>query len=134
HIPTCVDRAMAVAPPMDLMYCCRNLNSRMGRVYDRKYAQFLWSHLQSRCDQVPAFAAAARERPARTIYEFDERFTAPLGGFASVEDYYAAATSHDVAAQISVPTLIISAHDDPIVPGRLWDRISLSPSTKLHLT
>jgi predicted alpha/beta-fold hydrolase len=129
-----VDRAMAVAPPMDLMYCCRNLNSRMGRVYDRKYAKFLWDHLTSRVAHVPAFAAAVRERPPRTIYEFDERFTAPLGGFASVEDYYAAATSHEVARHIAVPTLIISAYDDPIVPGQLWQRIALSPTTKLHLT
>lgn len=125
---------MAVAPPMDLMYCCQNLSSRMGRVYDRKYAKFLWDHLQSRIDHVPAFAAAAREKPPRTIYEFDQRFTAPLGGFASVEAYYAAATSHNVAQHIAVPTLIISSIDDPIVPGHLWDRIALSPATKLFLT
>ncbi len=133
HVPT-VDRVMAVAPPMDLMYCCQSLTSRMGRVYDRKYAKFLWDHLLSRVDHVPAFAAAVRERPPRTIYEFDARFTAPLGGFASVEDYYTAATSHEVAQHIAVPTLIISSVDDPIVPGPLWQRIALSPSTKLYLT
>jgi predicted alpha/beta-fold hydrolase len=125
---------MAVAPPMDLLYCCQSLSSRVGRMYDRKYAQFLWDHLRSRVAHVPAFANALRERPPRTIYEFDQRFTAPLGGFASVEEYYAAATSHDVATNIAVPTLIISSADDPIVPGLLWDRINLSPTTKLHLT
>ena len=134
RLPYGVNRAMAVAPPMDLLFCCHNLTGRVGRVYDRKYAKFLWSHLLSRVAHVPAFAAAARERPPQGIWEFDERFTAPLAGFASVEAYYAAATSHDVAQCIAVPTLILSAHDDPIVPGRMYERIALSPTTTLHLT
>ena len=40
-------KAMAIAPPIDLMGCCKNLNRGFGKVYDRKYAGFLWHHLRS---------------------------------------------------------------------------------------
>ena len=131
---TYATRALAVAPPIDLMRCCQELASGFGKVYDRNYAGFLWEHLRSRRDVVPEFAAALREQPPKRIYEFDERFTAPMGGFDSVEHYYSTASSHDVLSAIQVPTLILSARDDPIVPGRVFNDVSLSSQVKLHLT
>lgn len=132
--PPDVDRAMAVAPPIDLMHCCKNLERGFQRVYDRKYAGYLWRHLHERATVAPQFAAAAREKPPRSIYEFDWRFTAPMGGFESVEHYYAAASSKPVLAAVRVPTLILSAYDDPIVPGRVFDDAVFAPATRLRLT
>ena len=129
-----VEKALAIAPPIDLMRCCRDLERGFGKVYDRKYAAFLWGHLRSRQEVVSEFAAALQQRPPKRIYEFDERFTAPLGGFDSVEHYYETASSQHVLADIQVPTLILSARDDPIVPGAVFDDVALSSAVKLHLT
>lgn len=129
--PTAV---LAIAPPIDLMFCCGHLSDGFGKVYDRTFAKYLWDHLRQRSGMVPAFAAALGERPPRRIYDFDERFTAPLGGFDSVEHYYETASSQSVLRDIQVPTLILSAADDPIVPGRVFDSAELSPQVQLHLT
>ena len=127
-------KALAIAPPIDLMRCCRNLSRGFGKVYDRKYAGFLWGHLRDRRDVVPEFAAALLERSPKRIFEFDERFTAPLGGFESVEHYYETASAKNVLQQITTPTLILSAYDDPIVPGAVLEEAKLAPQTELHLT
>lgn len=59
-------------------------------------------------------------RKNMTLIEFDNAVTRIAGGssppfpFATARDYYAAATSHKMLADIRVPFLAVSAADDPI--------------------
>lgn len=53
---------------------------------------------------------------SRTIREFDSNFTAKQFGFKDVNDYYTHATLHNKLHKITVPTLCISAGDDPFQP------------------
>ena len=52
----------------------------------------------------------------RSIREFDDAYTAPFHGFQDAADYYHRASAMRVIDKISVPTLIITAADDPFVP------------------
>lgn len=58
----------------------------------------------------------SRLRKLRTVREFDDRFTAPHHGFQDAVDYYYRASSLRVVDRVQVPTLILSAEDDPFVP------------------
>ena len=60
-------------------------------------------------------AASAR---VRTIRQFDERFTAPHGGYRDAADYYERASSLARHPRIRVPTLIIHAAGRPLHPLR----------------
>jgi len=51
-----------------------------------------------------------------TVRQFDEAYTAPHHGFRDAADYYYRASALRVADRIRVPTLIITAEDDPFVP------------------
>lgn len=53
---------------------------------------------------------------SRTIKEFDSRFTSIHFGFENVEKYYEKATLHNKLHKIEVPTLCLSAADDPFQP------------------
>lgn len=53
---------------------------------------------------------------SRTIREFDENFTASHFGYKNVDDYYENATLHNKLHFIQVPTLCLSAADDPFQP------------------
>ena len=52
----------------------------------------------------------------RTVRDFDEHYGAPYGGFAGADDYYARASAIRRIHGIRVPTLVIHAQDDPLVP------------------
>jgi hypothetical protein len=51
----------------------------------------------------------------RSFRDFDQRFTAPYHGFSSVDEYWDTSSSSKYLAGIKVPTLLISALDDPFL-------------------
>ena len=59
---------------------------------------------------------------ARNIYQFDDAFVAPRGGFAGAEDYYAQCSAETFLAAVETPTLVIHARDDPWVPAAPYRR------------
>jgi predicted alpha/beta-fold hydrolase len=54
---------------------------------------------------------------ARTLYEFDDVFTAPLHGFRDTPDYWARASAKPHLARIRIPALVANALNDPFVPA-----------------
>jgi len=57
---------------------------------------------------------------ADSIIEFDDAFIAPIYGFDSCWDYYDKTSSIHVLSDISVPTLILNAQDDPFMDPDVW--------------
>jgi uncharacterized protein len=57
-----------------------------------------------------------RVRAIRSVREFDRAFTAPHFGFLDEDDYYHRASAMRIIDRITVPTLVITAEDDPFVP------------------
>ena len=53
--------------------------------------------------------------PVRSIREFDHKIVARYCGFRDADDYYYRAASARVVDRIAVPTLILSAQDDPFI-------------------
>lgn len=53
---------------------------------------------------------------SKTIKEFDSHFTSLHFGYGNVDNYYAKATLHNKLHKIKVPTLCLSAADDPFQP------------------
>jgi predicted alpha/beta-fold hydrolase len=53
----------------------------------------------------------------RTLRQFDDRFTAPHCGFRDASDYYERTSSLPFIGRIKLPTLILHADDDPLIPS-----------------
>ena len=69
-----------------------------------------------------------------TIYDFDDRITAPLSGFEDAEDYYANASSGPRLKDIEFETRILAAEDDPVVSYAAIKNAQRSPSVELYAT
>jgi hypothetical protein len=132
--PANLASVMAVAPPIDLIECSRNMQRPVNRLYDRRFLKSLLRHIRLRNALVPGALARPLDPPPRRLVEFDNRFTAPLSGFADAEDYYTRASSGALLRHITVPTLILSAANDPIIPIKPFETASYSPTTKLLIT
>jgi hypothetical protein len=59
---------------------------------------------------------------ARDLYAFDNIVTAPLHGYRNTDDYWDRASAQHVLTDITVPTLVLNAQNDPFLPGRYLPR------------
>ena len=67
-----------------------------------------------------------------TIRAFDEQYTAPLHGFAGATDYYHKASAMRVIDRIRIPALILTAEDDPFVPGDQFRAAAIREQSVRH--
>jgi predicted alpha/beta-fold hydrolase len=73
--------------------------------------------------QHPGLFEGQRLRQAPDLYAFDDLFTAPLHGFAGVEDYWRRASAKPHLPAIRVPALALNARNDPFVPAASLPRV-----------
>lgn len=115
-----VRAAAVISVPYDLSVAARFLERPVGRIYTAYFTQRLKSKsldLLTRFPRDTAHVDPDRVRRARTFAEFDECLTAPLHGFAGADDYYRRSSAQPFLAHVAVPTLCLSAEDDPFFPG-----------------
>ena len=131
QLPGNLTAAIAVNPCIDLAECGQRLARLDARPYDRYFAKLLVHRigLYDSTDSLPG-SYGRRPRP-RCLREFDSVYTAPLGGFRSVDDYYARSSAAQFIPNIRLPTRILTARDDPIVPVSLFENLPLPPKVRL---
>jgi predicted alpha/beta-fold hydrolase len=115
--PRCVASIVAVSPVLDLAYCADNLDrQRSLRLYRNSFLRGLRSVYDRRAEIFPDRYEANGMDGVRTLRAFDERITAPDCGFSSVEQYYAQASSLRQLDRLRIPSLVLHARDDLLVP------------------
>jgi predicted alpha/beta-fold hydrolase len=112
-------RALAsVSAPLDLAAGGAALGRGFNRlVYTRMFLQTMKTKASAKLQQHPGLFDRERMLAARTLYEFDNVFTAPLHGFRDTDDYWARASAKPHLVRIRVPTLALNARNDPFVPA-----------------
>ena len=71
----------------------------------------------------------------KTFWEFDNKYTAPVHGFSSAQDYYEKCSSRQFLKDIKTTTLLIHAKDDPfMVKEVIPKQEELSNSLTLELS
>lgn len=123
--------AMAVAPPIDLPTCSRNMETGLNKLYNRSFLRGLVRAATIRSLRVPRELVPSLHPSPRSLKEFDQCFTAPLAGYASADEYYERASSAPLLKEIDVPTIVVAAADDPIVPVTPFESATYSSSTQL---
>lgn len=111
-------RALAsISAPLDLAAGGHAIDTGFNRqVYARLFLRTMKPKALAKLVQHPRLFDRERLLAARTLYEFDNVFTAPLHGFRDTDDYWARASAKPHVARIRVPTLALNARNDPFVP------------------
>ncbi|TWT92365.1 putative hydrolase [Stieleria varia] len=113
-------RIAVVAPPMDLVRCSENMQRASRRPYNwyfiRQLFQRMPERVRQRVQQSNDMRSMLSGKRPRTLFELDDRLTAPLSGFAGANEYYQACGARSVVSDNAIETLILAAEDDPIVP------------------
>ena len=138
-LPPEVRRAAAVSTPFDLGAGSRFLEQGISRVYSRHFVRSLKRKAEAALAKHPTLPVdRGRLARVRTLLEFDDLFTAPVHGFQGADDYYARSSSIHFLSRIGVPTLLLSAADDPFLPPIVLDRVRgiarSNPLIEVHFT
>ncbi len=130
-----VRAAAAISVPFHLLPASVKLGSGRWRIYDRYLTGYMRHFARQKFKRIaPPFPLPPLGR-LRTLHEFDEHITAPLHGFAGADDYYERTSCFNALRRIAVPTLIINAMDDPLIPrATLPAERDLSPCITLELS
>jgi predicted alpha/beta-fold hydrolase len=108
----------AVSAPLDLAAAGRAIDSGFNwLVYSRMFLRTMKPRALAKWAQYPNLFSRERLLRARTLYEFDDVFTAPLHGFSGTPDYWARASAKPHLHRIRIPALVLNARNDPFVPG-----------------
>lgn len=84
--------------------------------YRESFLRSLRARVRWRQPYLPEDLPYDRMEDFRTFLEFDDAITAPLHGFSDARTYYRLASSKPVLREIQVPTLLVTAADDPLLP------------------
>lgn len=122
-VPPQVRGAAAVSVPYDLARGSRHISRGFSRVYEAHFLRSLRRKALEKLERYPGLFDPARLERARTLWEFDDVITAPLHGFRDAADYYERSSSIRFLHGIRVPTLLLSARDDPFLPPEVLDDV-----------
>lgn len=132
-IPPQVAAAVAISTPFDLARSARRIGQGFSRVYERHFLKSLRAKALAKIDRFPDLAKREAVLAARTIWEFDDAYTAAVHGFRDAADYYAQSSSIQFLPGIRVPTLLLSARDDPFHPPEVLDEVERIAQTNPYL-
>jgi predicted alpha/beta-fold hydrolase len=118
-----IKAAAAVSVPYDLAQSSRFIDEGFARVYQWNFLRSLRAKAMAKLEQFPDLFDQQRVAAARTMFDFDDLFTAPVHGFAGAADYYARSSSLGWLDTISIKTLLLSAVDDPFLPPQVLDEV-----------
>ena len=125
HPPAQLRAVCAVSPIVEILRCIEALERPSNFIYQWNFVKDLRARMQRKAGHWPHAFPMGRLRSVRTVRQFDDVFTAPHFGFAGAEDYYHRASAMRVVDRIRVPTLVISAKDDPFVPADMFEAPAL---------
>lgn len=124
----------AISTPIDLACCVRQLDKPSNRIYASRFLARLRDRVKRKSALHPESYSLAGLAEVDDIWSFDDRFTAPLFGFGTAARYYETQSAARFLDQIRVPTLVITAQDDPLVPFEMYQRTAAfrnNPALKL---
>lgn len=106
----------SISPPIDLRACAMALRQPQNRLYERHFVRSMVKRLRRRHKLMPERFAIEGLKGLGSLYEFDDRITAPAFDFRGADHYYATQSAAAFLDKIRVPSLIIHAKDDPMIP------------------
>ncbi len=85
-------------------------------MYEFRFLIGLRKKIRAKAKLYPNLYDVSKLSLVNGLRSFDELYTAPDAGYRTALEYYTGASALPLLKRIRIPTLIIAAQDDPIVP------------------
>lgn len=113
-LPSVLRSAVTFSVPMDLLTSCQQISKPANRIYANRFLKSLKNKVITKAKNRKELDTAGIDS-LKTIMDFDDRYTAPLHGFSNAGHYYKECSAIRYLHNITVPTLIVNAQNDPFL-------------------
>ncbi len=115
HLPPAVRKGIAFSAPCDLEASIRALEQPGNKFYCNRFYKRLRAKIERKAQQFPQAIDLSKFEQVRCWRDFDQFFSVPINGFASVEEFYYQASCVHFMEGIRIPALLVNAQNDPIL-------------------
>jgi predicted alpha/beta-fold hydrolase len=112
--PAAIQKAVVFSVPLDLYASVMRISRPENRIYAQRFLKSLKLKITTKAALMPGFDTNGMDT-IKTLMAFDDRYTAPLHGFADAIDYYKDSSSLYYLQGIDRPVLIVNAQNDPFL-------------------
>lgn len=126
------DAAIAVNGPIELDSASRKLTGGLNLLYNFVFLQELKEAVRQR-EKTGRLTNLYALKNVFTVRGFDEAYTAPAGGFTNRDEYYSLCSARQYLPRIEIPTVLLTAADDPFVEFNHYKNAKISDSTVVHI-
>jgi predicted alpha/beta-fold hydrolase len=123
-----IEGVCAISTPIDLAACARRLGERDNSLYEKRFV----SRMKERLIATGRYSKADLAG-CHTLWEIDDRVTAPSFGFEGAAHYYGTQSAQNFFAGIRVPTLLIQAKDDSFIPFGIFSHPAIAANPHITL-
>jgi predicted alpha/beta-fold hydrolase len=129
-----ITAAVTVSAPTDLIGSSEALARFSSKFYMNRFLKTLKSKTLEKLEKFPD-AGLDREKimNAKNFYDFDNAVTAPVFGFKDAYDYWIRNSSKPFIPEIRIPSLLITAQDDPFLNNSCYPVEEAKENSSFHL-
>ncbi len=111
-LPSPLKKAVTFSVPLDLYGSSRQIEKPSNYIYKLRFLKSLKNKVKTKAALMPGQLSTKGIDKIRTIFDFDDQYTAPLHGFGNARNYYKKCSAIHFLQDIRVPTLIVNAQND----------------------
>lgn len=111
-----ITTVFAISTPTDLRASSLYLQKKSNWFYEYRFLKNLRNKIVLKDKQFPKDIDLRLFEKINTLYDFDNYFTAPLHGYKDADDYYSQCSCGQFLNNVTIPSYLINAMDDPFLP------------------
>ncbi|AWW32833.1 alpha/beta hydrolase [Echinicola strongylocentroti] len=119
-LPNPIKKAAVYSTPCNLPDSAATLRFTKNIFYKNKFLAKLKVKMAEKAKQFPGIIDEVLLQTVNDFDKFDDHFTAKLHGYRNGQDFYHAVSPDNWMEEISVPTLIVNAQNDPLLIDRCY--------------
>ncbi|NVJ87617.1 MAG: alpha/beta fold hydrolase [Algoriphagus sp.] len=114
-LPPQVKKAAVYSTPCNLPSSASTLKERRNNFYKNRFLGKLKGKMRLKASQFPDLIDLDLLESVKDFDAFDTFFTAKIHGYKDAQDFYQSVSPDQRMPQISIPTLIVNALNDPLL-------------------
>ena len=115
-----IKAGVTFSTPLDLSAGSDRISEPDNWLYEYRFLKKLKTKLKIKQRQFPDKIDIRDIEKIKKLRIFDDKFTGPLHGFKDANDYYGQCSSIHFVPNITRPTLIVNAKNDPFLPEECY--------------